>query len=104
MTTRKWGVETPVNTTTAGPQVLPATATLADGGYVVTWLDTSGNDSLAFQIYNADGTKRGQEVIRTTSAGEFGPPSIATFDDGNFAVGSFFLNSSTSVGSLDSRL
>ena len=64
----KLGVETQVNTTTAGVQIDPKIAKLRDGGYVVLWLNPenyhSGNPgSLYVQRYNFGGVPEGSETL-----------------------------------------
>jgi hypothetical protein len=64
MTVLKWGPEQLVNTTTAGDQIFPDVAALADGGFVVVWQDNGAGaaaDQVRGQIYNADGSLRGGE-------------------------------------------
>ena len=43
MAVQRWGSQTIVNTTTAGRQVVPSVAALADGGYVIAWQDGAGD-------------------------------------------------------------
>ena len=64
----KLGVETQVNTTTAGMQIDPKVAKLRDGGYVVLWLNPenyhSGNPgSLYVRRYNFGGVPEGSETL-----------------------------------------
>ena len=66
------GSEYLVNTQTSGAQASPCIATLADGGYVICWVDygeTAGDSSgsaIKAQIYEASGTKRGVEFLVNT--------------------------------------
>ncbi|MBD2840320.1 calcium-binding protein [Pseudomonas sp. JM0905a] len=56
----KVGIETRINTTTAGRQEFANIATLADGGYVITWesYDASGrNPDIHSQRFDANGNK-----------------------------------------------
>jgi hypothetical protein len=56
------------NTTTADLQTNPATAALADGGYVVAWVsfDQFGPRSVHTQRYTADGVEAGGETLAST--------------------------------------
>ena len=90
----KVGDEILVNTATAGPQDDPAIAALAGGRFVVVWTDwsQSGADvsqtALSAQIFNADGSKAGDEfVVNTTALGAQDDPVVATLADGRFIVG-----------------
>src|SRR5215217_1977136 len=59
----KWGDEFLVNTTTTDGQSDPAITALADGRFIVAWMDQSatGDDTWSWavraQIFNADGSK-----------------------------------------------
>ena len=64
----KLGVETQVNTTTAGVQIDPKIAKLHDGGYAVLWLNPENNHSgnpgsLYVQRYNFGGVPEGSETL-----------------------------------------
>jgi hypothetical protein len=50
-----------VNTTTAGPQLDPDVVALGDGGFVVTWEDRNGSDTIRGQRFDAVGDKIGAE-------------------------------------------
>jgi Ca2+-binding RTX toxin-like protein len=81
------GVEFLVNTTTAGDQHYTAVAALTDGGFVVTWENDTDflHHDIRAQVYNADGTARGGELIVNTSAGG-AFPDVVGLPDGQFAV------------------
>ena len=56
MTTRKWGGEFTVNTTTAGVQDQSSVTALSDGGFMVAWRDNGPVDSvIRLQRYDAQG-------------------------------------------------
>lgn len=79
-----------VNTFGSGDQEDVKIASLADGGYVMSWKtenrDGSGN-SVAAQIYNADGTPKGGEfMVNTTTANNQSAPKITGLEDGSFVV------------------
>lgn len=80
--------ERPVNTTTAGIQLAPVAASLADGSYVVVWQDMATND-LFGQRFDAAGEKLGEAFrINTTPTANLAPePSIIGLQGGGFAVG-----------------
>ena len=100
------GLETvPVNTATAGYQDDPQIAALKDGGYVVAWQDgdpsvfgagslgvggatgDSSGSAVKAQIFSADGTPEGSEIlVNTTTAGNQYAPAITTLDDGDFVI------------------
>jgi len=58
---QRWGVQKVVNTTTAGNQLAPTVAALADGGYVIAWQDGSGSGdtSIRAQRFDAAGNEVG---------------------------------------------
>ncbi|MGV3551806.1 Ig-like domain-containing protein [Rhizobium sp.] len=60
------GQEQQVNTTAQGEQAEPSIIALADGGWVIAWID--GYQSVYQQAYNADGTVRGDEIEVTSGA------------------------------------
>ena len=65
------GGEFIVNTTTTGDQGDPAITALSNGGFVVTWNDTSGvggdsSGSVKAQLYDAGGQKVGTEFLLNT--------------------------------------
>lgn len=84
------GVETRVNTTTAGGQFDPSVAALADGGWIATWT-SNGQDGDAYgvymQRYNANGVKVGTEtLVNTTTAGDQSESSVSALSDGSWIV------------------
>jgi Ca2+-binding RTX toxin-like protein len=84
------GNELRVNTTTADNQQAPSIATLADGGFVVSWqsFNQDGNGyGIYAQRYAADGTPLGNELrVNSTTFSEQSSPSIAALADGGFLV------------------
>ena len=79
-----------VNTYTAGPQNYPAVASLSNGGFVTTWTsrDQDGDSYGVYgQIFNADGSRVGQEFrINTYTTDGQRLPSVTGLDDGSFVV------------------
>lgn len=77
------------NTTTADLQTNPATAALADGGYVVAWASfgTFGPRSIHTQRYTADGVEAGGETLASTRVpGTGDTPVLAGLADGGYLV------------------
>lgn len=68
----------------------PDVAVSNSGDFVVVWEsnDNSGNgNDIYFQIYNADGTERGNATrVNTTLAGNQNAPSVVMKPDGGFVV------------------
>src|SRR3954447_2118546 len=94
MTVLKWGEETLVNTSISGEQGFPAVATLAGGGYVISWTASDPADgdgdalSIKFQRYDDAGNKLGGEVIADfDGAGDQLIPSVAGTSGGGFTIG-----------------
>jgi Ca2+-binding RTX toxin-like protein len=89
----KRGGETLVNTTTEGFQGFSNIARLPDGGWIVAWsgsgagFGSDDNFEVLFQVFNADGSKRGGEtLINTTIAGNQSGPTIASLATGGWVV------------------
>jgi Ca2+-binding RTX toxin-like protein len=87
------GGEFLVNTTTTGTQERPTIAALADGCFVAAWKDESesggdtSGDAVRAQVFNADGTKSGAELLVNTTTTDFqGQPTITALADGRFVV------------------
>ena len=87
------GSEFLVNTTTEDNQVAPTITGLTNGGFVVTWYDTSGQGgdaigaSIKAQIYNAAGGRVGSEfLVKTATAGNQSEPAVAGLSDGGFVI------------------
>jgi hypothetical protein len=86
------GTESVLNTTNIGGQFLPGITTLAHGGFVATWTDTSrtagdGDDSVRAQIFDAQGHKVNAEfIVNTTRAGAQNHSKITALTTGGFVV------------------
>jgi Ca2+-binding RTX toxin-like protein len=87
------GGEFQVNTQTASAQFEPSIASLSDGGFVVTWADTSGTlgdalgGSIKGQVFDATGGKIGDEfLVNTQTANDQREPAVAGLADGGFVV------------------
>src|SRR5262245_6893633 len=90
MSTRKWGTEKLVNTTTIGDQFNSEVAALTGGGFVVVWTDNSaGTDSaIRAQRYDAVGNPVGAEMLIAPSipGNDLDLPSVTGLADGGFYV------------------
>ncbi|HET9717348.1 MAG TPA: cadherin domain-containing protein [Pseudolabrys sp.] len=88
----KFNGEFLVNTTTSSSQDAPQITALASGGFVVAWEDFSGrgdgsSGSIKAQIFNADGTNSGSELlVNTVTDGAQITPKITALTNGNFVV------------------
>ncbi|RJF86607.1 calcium-binding protein [Oleomonas cavernae] len=75
-----------VPTTGAGNQNEPSVGALADGGFVIAWVDAQGQDIRA-QRFDAGGNKVGVELLVADGA-LFGPntPVVTGLADGRFSI------------------
>ena len=92
-----------VNTETSGVQVTQSVAVLSNGGFVVTWQDTSGigGDGSGYgvkgQVFTAAGDKVGGEFLVNTATQDFQQTAeITALAGGRFAV--TWLDNSQGVG------
>ena len=82
------GVETRVNTTTAGSQTAQQIAALEGGGWVVTWVspDADGN-GIYQQAYNAAGLAVGAEArVNTFTTGNQFVPQVTALNGGGWVA------------------
>ena len=85
----KVGVETRVNTTTAGNQEEPNVTAMTDGGYLVTWAGQGTGDvnGIFCQLFNASGVKVGTETrINTVTTGNQLFSQVTALADGGYVV------------------
>ncbi|WP_162806631.1 calcium-binding protein, partial [Sphingosinicella terrae] len=89
----KIGGEFSVATATAGAQASPSVAALADGRFVVTWIDESGEggDGSGFgikaQIFDAAGATIGGEfLVNSFTESTQSQPVVAGLADGGFVI------------------
>ncbi len=89
----KSGAEFLVNTTTLNMQLDLAVTALSNGRFVVTFTDYSASTgdtsgaAVRAQVFNADGTKSGSEIlVNTTTAGVQNDPDITALANGRFVV------------------
>ncbi|MCA0869705.1 hypothetical protein LCL97_02600 [Seohaeicola saemankumensis] len=81
------GAEILVNTSVGGRQSDPAVAALAEGGFVVGWVDRWGS-LIRAQVFDGEGAMVGGEfVVNTTTTSEQVQPSVAALADGRFVIG-----------------
>ena len=93
----KVGNEFVANVASGYDLTFPAVASLADGGFVITWQDRGGNlrtptedadgFSIRAQIYNANGNRRGGDfLINTDTIRNQQFPAVTALQNGGFAV------------------
>ena len=89
----KAGSEFVVNTTTKSTQTTPSITALADGGFVVTWVDSShvagdkSGSAVSGQIFAADGSKTGGEfLVNAITNSDQNAPTITALTGGGFVV------------------
>ncbi|MDH6266885.1 methionine-rich copper-binding protein CopC [Rhizobium sp. SG_E_25_P2] len=85
----KIGVETAVNTTTAGNQAAPNIAVLANGGYVVSWTQVNGDMTSGVvysQIFDGSGAKIGSEHSHAVSGKGAVDSQVTGLADGGYVV------------------
>jgi hypothetical protein len=85
----KIGVETAVNTTTAGNQAGPNIAVLANGGYVVSWTQANGDMTSGVvysQMFDDDGAKIGSEHSHAVSGKGAVDSQVTGLADGGYVV------------------
>ena len=89
----KVGPERLVNTQKAGIQFVPAVASLPNGGFVITWSDTSetlgdsDKTSIKAQVFDADGFKVGSEfLVNTATRFVQVNPAVAGLAGGGFVI------------------
>ncbi|MCP5224097.1 MAG: cadherin-like domain-containing protein [Thauera sp.] len=87
---RVWAEEV-VNTWTANAQEWPATATLADGSYVVAWQSNGGQDGSGWGIFAQRFASNGEAIgpefrVNTLVGGDQSWAQIAALSDGGFVI------------------
>ncbi|WP_176556128.1 calcium-binding protein [Rubellimicrobium rubrum] len=87
MAVRRWGPEVQANLTMVGDQSRPDVTALADGGYVLTWLDLANPlvSAARFQRFDAAGTPIGAEGL-VPASGPVINPTVTTLSGGGFVV------------------
>lgn len=82
------GGELLVNTTTPSIQGNPQVTQLAGGGFTITWSDwSSGDEDIRAQVFAADGTSVGGEIlVNTTTSGHQSSPEITALTGGGFVI------------------
>lgn len=76
-----------VDTGSSG-ETLPEITALKDGGFAITWTDSSGrNDDVMLQRFNSKGWKLGEEVVvNDKTPGDQNDSALATLKNGDVAV------------------
>jgi len=84
----KEGSETRVNVNTTGGQLSSSIDGLANGGFVVTWVDGSSNGSdIFFRLYNNSGVAQTSEILVNDSlSGSQHLPTVSALEDGGFVI------------------
>src|SRR4051794_8726298 len=87
------GTEFLVNTATLNYQFGSSVTALSNGGFVVTWLDTSGeggdssSTGVKAQVFDASGAKLGTEfLVNTVTDGAQTGSSVTALSNGGFVV------------------
>jgi Ca2+-binding RTX toxin-like protein len=88
-----WGPKFSINTTISNNQLNVKLHALKNGTFIAVWEDMSAtggdpdNGAIRGQIFNADGTKRGGEILlNQSSIGLQMEPEVTVLSDGRFAV------------------
>ena len=88
----KQGGEFLINTSRSGPQVAPEITGLANGGFVVTWMDDDIQPDGSYlaikaQVFTAAGVKQGAEIqVAPAAFDDRLPPEITALSNGGFVV------------------
>ncbi len=104
----KVGDEFLVNTETTNSQLSPTIASLASGGFVISWMDQVGSlgsvsYSIKAQAFSSDGTKVGTEfLINAETAGSQRDPAITGLASGGFVISWWDLSDTLGDGSSSS--
>lgn len=101
--TARFGSEFQVNAPTFGEKYTPFITGLADGRFVVTWRDSGRfqsddrGSSIKAQVFNADGSRSGQEIpVNPAATSNHYTPVVTTLADGRFAIAWFDVGNSAS--------
>lgn len=90
-----------VDSASGGNLATPQGATLADGGYVLSWTDSAGKGSdnaIMAQRFDADGHKLGAVFrVNTLNDGDESRQSICALDDGGFVIAWYTDNHGSSL-------
>jgi Ca2+-binding RTX toxin-like protein len=88
------GGEFLVNTTVTGAQSAPTVAGLTAGGFLIAWVDSSGQggdasgSAIKGQLFDANGVKVGAEFLgNTTTQNSQSSPSVIALAGGGFVIG-----------------
>jgi hypothetical protein len=81
------GPEIQVSTAEVEPLTAPAMARLADGGFVVVWVDKRQDERIRAQRFDVGGEKSGPEFRANTIPGLHREPMVACLVNGNIVIG-----------------
>src|SRR5262249_34897699 len=71
----------------SGEEKNPVVTALHGGRFLVTWQDFGSNIDIHGQVFNADGSRHGDEfVANTTTADAQHDPAVTVLSDGRFVV------------------
>jgi hypothetical protein len=97
-----------VNTETYSFQWLPQLTALSDGRFVASWADaSSGSFAIRAQVFDAAGTRSGDEFVVAAPGSEAEGHTIATLADGRFVVawaGQYATGNDTSNTSIHAQI
>ena len=81
------GPEIQVSTAEVEPLTAPVMARLADGGFVVVWVDKRQDERIRAQRFDVGGEKSGPEFRASTVPGLHREPMVACLVNGNIVIG-----------------
>ena len=81
------GPEIQVSTAEVEPLTAPAMARLADGGFVVVWVDKRQDERIRAQRFDVGGEKSGPEFRASNVPGLHREPMVACLVNGNIVIG-----------------
>jgi hypothetical protein len=77
----------PFRVTETGSASTPSVAALADGGFIVTWVESQATDQIWARVYDGAGQSLGEAfTVREASDGLLLMPSVAALPDGRFVI------------------
>ena len=91
------GSEFLANTQTIGSQQFPAITALANGGFVIAWINTMGSPSVMAQIFDEDGNKVDSAKLVSTVISGQDAPSLIGLADGRFVIFWKVVGSTTTI-------
>ena len=93
-----WTGDFRVNSSTGGDQTAPVSIALADGGFIVAWVEgNTATDTIRFQRFDAAGQPVGAEQTWTSSLGDLSNPAIMARADGGYSIVASVVDMSSGV-------